>query len=350
MARRYKTGSEILNSEEWKNADEEGRRKIFVREVATTPEFRDASGEQQLQVFQRFGIGEPGESAQPAQPAPEVVAPVNLEEAAAAPDARLEQELFGNMPPAPVQPMEEPPAPPSMLGRAISDFPYAIAGGLGGFSAGTAEAMSGGRDILKNIMSGNPPATSGEKWLRNWAGMERDVAGGVPAGAATYQRSKMQGKVGENIQRKFGPDVAKKGLLSIEGWMKEQQMLRELAEKAAQSQAVEKATKMLGRVPFGSTMAGVGAGLDVAETARRVEQKDPLGAAISGIKAISQAGMLIPNPVTRLGGLGLTLGMMPVEDLYQTLRQNRMRSERGQSPMTRTPQEIQFDPMGMPIR
>jgi hypothetical protein len=347
MARRYKTGSEILNSEEWKNADEEGRRKIFVREVATTPEFRDASGEQQLKVFNRFGIGEPDEpaAAPVAAPAP---AP-SLEEQVSAPDAQLEQSLFGNMPPAPVQMIEEPQMS-STLGRAIADYPYAIAGGLGGFSAGTAEAMSGGKDMLKNLMSGNPPATSGEKWLRNWAGMERDVAGGVPAGAATYQRSKMQGKVGENIQRKFGPDVARKGLLSIEGWMKEQQMLRELAEKAAQSQAVEKATKMLGRVPFGSTLAGVGAGLDVAETARRVEQKDPLGAAISGIKAISQAGMLIPNPVTRLGGLGLTLGMMPVEDLYQTFRQNRMRSERGQSPMTRGPAEIQFDPMGMPIR
>jgi hypothetical protein len=349
MARRYKTGSEILNSEEWKNADEEGRRKIFVREVATTPEFRDASAEQQIQVFNRFGIGEPDEPAQPAQAAPEVVAPINLEEAAAAPDAKLEQELFGAIPPPPAQTIEEPQMP-STLGRAIADYPYALAGGLGGFSAGTAEAMSGGKDMLKNMISGNPPATSGEKWLRNWAGMERNVAGGVPAGAATYQRSKMQGKVGENIQRKFGPDVAKKGLLSIEGWMKEQQMLRELAEKAAQSQTIEKATKMLGKVPFGSTLAGVGAGLDVAETARRVEQKDPLGAAISSIKAISQAGMLLPNPYTRLGGLGLTFGMMPIEDIYQTARFNRQRSALGLPTATRAPAEIQYDPMGMPIR
>ena len=349
MARKYQTGSEILNSEEWKNADEEGRRKIFLREVASTAAFRDADNATQLKIFNRFGIGESTEPSLEPAAAPAAVPAPSLEEQVAAPDAKLEQSLFGPMPPAPVQRIEEPQAP-STLGRAITDYPYAIAGGLGGFSAGTAEALSGGKNILQNMMSGAPPATSGEKWLRNWAGMERDIAGGVPAGAAAYQRSKMQGKVGENIQRKFGPDVAKKALLSIEGWMNEQQLLRELADRAAQSQLAQKASTVLGRIPFGSTAVGVGAGLDVAEAIRRAEQKDPLGAAISSIKAISQAGMLIPTPATRLGGLGLTLGMMPVEDIYQTARLNRQRSALGLPTATRVPAEIQYDPMGMPIR
>lgn len=369
---KYKTGSEILESSEWKNGDPITRRKIFLREVASQPDYQNASGEMQAKIYERFRdqMGfPPEEGAAPAE-VPSVAPaapPVTTEVAPAAAvdldsqlmqepnpvNQALENQLFGqdNLPPAPLV-MAEEPAPPagSILEQAIRNYPYTLGGGLVGLGFGTAEAASGAKGMLSNLMDGAPPATSGEKWLRNWAGMERELPGGVPAGAAAYQRSKLRGQVGKSIQQKYGPEASKKALLSIEGWMREQQMLRDLAEKASKAKAAETASKMLGRVPLGSTLTGASSALDVAEGLRRYRQGDVGGAGLSGLSALGQAGMLLPHPVPRLGGAALTLGTMPAEYIYRTLEENRRRAGRGLAPVSKGQAEIQYDPTGMPIR
>jgi hypothetical protein len=49
--------------------------------------------------------------------------------------------------------------------------------------------------------------TSGTKWYQNWAGGNKEIAGGVPEAAAQYQRSKGQGEVTKKLTKKFGPDI-----------------------------------------------------------------------------------------------------------------------------------------------
>lgn len=48
------TGTEILNSKEWKTASEEERGKIFARKVAKDPDYADQPKEIQDQIYERF--------------------------------------------------------------------------------------------------------------------------------------------------------------------------------------------------------------------------------------------------------------------------------------------------------
>jgi hypothetical protein len=164
------------------------------------------------------------------------------------------------------------------------------------------------------------------------------------------EKAQARGKVSEKVQRLYGGEAVKKGLLNIEGWAREQQILRELADKARLRQAAEATAKVAGKIPFGSTLAGVGAGLDVAEAAKRYQEGDVGGAAISGISALGQAAMLAPHPVPRLGGALATAAAMPADYVYQVMRENERRKKKGLPPITKPVEEIQYDPMGNPIR
>jgi len=52
------------------------------------------------------------------------------------------------------------------------------------------------------------PATSGEKWGKNWANQDRPGVGGVPQASAAYQRSKGQGPVSSRLSKMWGPAQA----------------------------------------------------------------------------------------------------------------------------------------------
>lgn len=65
------SAEEILNSEDYKNANLETKRAIFVKHIAKTPDYADANKETQEAIMQRFGIAEPSEPAEkPASAAP----------------------------------------------------------------------------------------------------------------------------------------------------------------------------------------------------------------------------------------------------------------------------------------
>jgi hypothetical protein len=164
------------------------------------------------------------------------------------------------------------------------------------------------------------------------------------------EKAQARGKVSEKVQRLYGGEAVKKGLLNIEGWAREQQMLRELADKARLRQAAEATAKIAGKIPFGSTLAGLGAGLDAAEAAQRYQEGDFGGAGISGISALGQAAMLAPHPVPRLGGALATAAAMPADYIYKMMRENEKRKKKGLPPITTTPEEIEYDPLGNPLR
>jgi hypothetical protein len=70
MAGRYKSGTEILESEEFKSApDDDARRRIVLRELKADPdawkEFQNASGVEQNDFFNFYGLGDPVVKAEP---------------------------------------------------------------------------------------------------------------------------------------------------------------------------------------------------------------------------------------------------------------------------------------------
>jgi len=360
-----KTPSEIMGSDEWKNADLPMRRIIFVREVARYPAFANADAETQAAIRQRFNVDDPSTAPKSA----EAVAPKDVldeDGGSTTIDPKLENQLFGelNIPPLPKDGKDAAAeaAPKSLLSRAITDYPYTIGGGLLGFGAGTSETVMNAGNLLKEAFkdaASGKPTTSGGKWLANYAFMDRDFVGGVPQAAAAYQRGKTKGVIGKELQKMYGPEWSPNKRLSIEGWLKEQELFKELAQKAANSQVAKTISGTMGKIPFGSTLAGVGAGLDTAEAVRRykpkydengqmTEEGDVGGAILSGLSAAGQLGMTLPHPVPRLAGTALTLGVMPADYVYQTMAHNKRRAKKGLAPITRKQSEIEYDPMGNP--
>lgn len=234
---------------------------------------------------------------------------------------------------------EVPPPPP------IEPKSGALVGAGAGVTAGTAET---GKNLLsrrraaaaepaKAPVAGSP----GQKWSVK-TGYGRGEGETVREVSEAFQRAKNKGKVSGRIP--VG------GTLNIHEWARQKEMAEELARRSALKEVPSQVSRALGKVPLGSTLAGAGAGLDVAETAQRLKSGDIGGAGISGLSALGQAATLIPHPVPRLGGALTALATMPADYIYQMMRENKKRKEKGLPPITTIPEEIEYDPMGNPIR
>jgi hypothetical protein len=307
MKNKPKTGSEILNSEEWQNADLPMRRIIFVREVASTPEFADASADIQQKIIERFGINEPSAAPKPA----EAAAPQDaLDDAGSPPvsDPNLENQLFGelNIPQLPPADQNAQQQPQGVLSRAITDFPYSIAGGVLGAEAGRRE-LSAAKSAPRVAEPGSP----GQKW-KTKTGYGKGEGYTVQEVAEAYERAKNKGK----ISSKISPGRP----LGIEGWAEQKKLAEELASKNKLAEGAQKATRLLGKVPFGSTLMGAGAGLEGKQAYDAYQQGDYPLAAIHGVGALGSAASLIPHPATRLGGGALSLLSVPAAEMYKRFK------------------------------
>lgn len=262
---------------------------------------------------------------------PPVEAPAEAAEPSALP------EVSSELPASLTEPTPEPPP--------IEPKSGALVGAGVGATAGTVET---GRNLLGRrqaapIEPARAPVTgsAGQKWSAK-TGFGRGEGETVREVSEAFQRAKNKGKVSSRIP--VG------GTLNIHEWFRQKELAEELARRAAQSQIAQNVSKVAGKIPFGSTLAGVGAGLDVAEAAKRYQEGDVGGAAISGISALGQAAMLAPHPVPRLGGALATAAAMPADYVYQVMRENERRKKKGLPPITKPVEEIQYDPMGNPIR
>ncbi len=235
---------------------------------------------------------------------------------------------------------EEVPEPPP-----IEPKSGATVGAGAGAVAGTAEAGKGAYNLLtaKRAEPARAPITGspGQKWSAK-TGFGRGEGETVREVSEAFQRAKNKGKVSSRIP--VG------GTLNIHEWARQKEMAEELARRASQSQIVQNVSKVLGKIPLGSTLAGAGAGLDVAETAQRLKEGDIGGAGISGVSALGQAATLIPHPVPRLGGALATAVAMPADYIYKMMRENEKRKKKGLPPITTVPEEIEYDPLGNPLR
>lgn len=251
------------------------------------------------------------------------------------------------------------PASPSPLVIARSSaapIAEAITGAPTGSVAEIAESMtpqrSGGYGKAINAASEarNPPVAplppsvvkvppkggAGQEWLKGWANIEKEIDGGVPEGAATYNRMKPQGKVTSKLFKKFGMNpqlsiegyTAAKAGMDAENAMKirqdlfdaemrkiaEQNYAKQVAERAAQVQkettATGRAMKMAAPLAtFNRTLAGAGVGLGGYDAYKRYTENDPKGAALAA--GTTLAGTVFP-PVAPLAGATMGLYDDPV--------------------------------------
>jgi len=164
--------------------------------------------------------------------------------------------------------------------------------------------------LPRTTVAGKTGASSGDKWLRNYANINKpNFSGGVPEAASIYQRTKGHGPVSEKVTQRFGPGAK----LDIESYSRAQKarpfMERVLSKTPEAVQRAGQAISGAGAsVPawMARGIAGGSAGFQGVDAANRFEQGDYLGAAIGGLGALGSGAALIPHPLTR--GLGTAVG------------------------------------------
>ena len=197
-------------------------------------------------------------------------------------------------------------------------------GALAGLGTGAViGTLEQGRNILNllpamRMMSEAGPTPTGsayEKWLRNFAGMERTGPGGVPEAAQTYQRSKTHGEAGKKMFQRYGTQP-----LDINRYLEAAEEAERARSGSGLARAAQATSRGLGYIPGLSLLAGMTGGADVAEGLRRLEQGETTGGAIKGLGGLGALLSLFPHPVTRLGGGALGLLSLPAEAAYQSTR------------------------------
>ena len=217
--------------------------------------------------------------------------------------------------------------------------------GFGGAAAGaTAGAIEAGKGVTERLRKKIPligdDASPGQKWAAK-TGYGKGEGYSVQEVARAYEKAKNKGK----ISGKLAPGDT----LNINEMMKQQKLSEELAGKTGAKEAMSKVSKVLGKVPLGSTMAGYSGGMDIAEAAKRASKGDIVGSAIKGVSGLGTAATLVPHPAPRLLGGALALSTMPAEYVYQMMQENKRRKAEGLAPASRGQEEIQYDQMGNPI-
>lgn len=181
-------------------------------------------------------------------------------------------------------------------------------------------------------------ATSGTKWIRNWAGMDRDIAGGVPEASAAYQRTKGQGKVTGRLSQRFGPDALQPGGLSIKnpkydpavrGAAEAADVLRQgeiaAAQGAAEARLAAATPGPLSQIgkAFSSPLvqgplAGGFAGLSFYEAYQRWLAGDRSGAVIEALGGVG--GLMSMVPGLQIPGMALGAATIPAQYLNDYLK------------------------------
>jgi hypothetical protein len=216
----------------------------------------------------------------------------------------------------------EPPPPPGWKEQ-LKEYLPAIAGAGAGAATGTTLAagqkVSQGLNLLGDFLQRQPTApvpsgdTSGTKWMRNWAGVDKQIAGGVPEASASYQRSKGQGKVTGQITKKFGPAALQPGGLSIQG----QAAFPAPPPPAPAPSLLDDAVAKLGQIakgalsvvrsaPVAGALGGAGAAMSGVEAFERGQKGDKAGAAMAGLGTLG-ALSAIPTPPTQAIGFGASV-------------------------------------------
>lgn len=170
--------------------------------------------------------------------------------------------------------------------------------------------------------------TSGTKWYQNWAGGNKEIAGGVPQAAGQYQRSKGQGEVTKNLTKKFGPDLftgepgqIKPSLVDrliaqgkeAEATNTARTAALPAAEAAAQARLAAATPGPMSKLAsvakaplVGGALGGAGAGMSFYEAYQRYMNGDTSGAVLSALAGAG--GLMTMVPGLQIPGLAIGLG------------------------------------------
>jgi hypothetical protein len=186
-----------------------------------------------------------------------------------------------------------------------------------------------------SVRSSASPDSAGQKWKAK-TGYGRGAGDTVQDVSSSYERAKNKGKISGRMSKLYGvADVGEpKSIVDRMVYRRELQerMAKEAAEVAAAEQkaaiAAARKSKIVGRagalarLPIvGPVLAGGSMGYDIADAMERGEQGDYSGAAIKGIGALGSGMALIPHPLTRAIGTGLSLGSIPAGMLNDYLKE-----------------------------
>lgn len=170
--------------------------------------------------------------------------------------------------------------------------------------------------------------TSGTKWIRGWAGMDKTIEGGVPEAAAAYQRSKGQGKITGRMTKKFGPLEPGQSLVdklmqqsaaneTAAAARAEAEAAANAAAKAKLAEATPGPLSRVSRVLGSPAVGGATAGLSFYDAYRRFMDGDRTGAVISALGGAAGIAALFGGgfPAAAIGLATVPAGM--AYDWYQ---------------------------------
>lgn len=173
--------------------------------------------------------------------------------------------------------------------------------------------------------------TSGTNWIRNWAGQNKTIAGGVPEAAQAYQRGKAQGDISRSFEKRFGLSPREPGMpvqSTVDRLIQQGKDAEEAAAKAAQAttEAEKIAAQRLAQATPGplsrigtmikaplttGALGGAGAGLSFYEAYDRYMKGDTSGAVIAALGGVG--GLMTMVPGLQVPGLALGLGSIPLQ-------------------------------------
>lgn len=186
--------------------------------------------------------------------------------------------------------------------------------------------------------TGAPGTSSGAKWLQNWGNIEKPgFTGGVPEAAAQYQKMQPRGKIMSGLAKRglitpqpVTPGEMPRPQLSIQG-----QVPTPTPPGAGRQMAgaLGRAVGAVGRSPM---ISGALGGLSMAESGQefynRYKAGDIPGMMISGAGAVGGGMQMMPSPVARVAGMGLSAASPLAMAVYDKLR--------SESPLDATQEEL----------
>ena len=188
--------------------------------------------------------------------------------------------------------------------------------------------------------------SAGTKWIQNWAGQDKTIAGGVPEAAQAYQRGKAQGPISSRYEKRFGMSPREPGMpvqSTVDRLLENARTAEETAAKTAQAtqqaetaaaakmaQATPGPLSRMGtmlKAPFTTgALGGAGAGLSFYEAYDRYMKGDTSGAVIAALGGVG--GLMTMVPGLQAPGLALGLGSIPLQYANEYIKGNS-----GQQPM-----------------
>jgi len=196
------------------------------------------------------------------------------------------------------------------------------------------------RGINPADLESSASKSAGTKWMQNWAGQNKTIAGGVPEAAQAYQRGKAQGLDSSRYEKRFGMSPREPGMpvqSTVDRMIEQGKKAEELAARTAQAvpqaeaaaaakmaQATPGPLSRMGtmlKAPFTTgVLGGAGAGLSFYEAYDRYMKGDHSGMVIAALGGVG--GLMTMVPGLQAPGLALGLGSIPLQYANDYIKSN----------------------------